>query len=1430
MLTQHTTTSPRSALGAAGGSMLPPAPHSAHKQAGHNSSSPGAPTPGSARKLTKMSSKFRRDSASAASLTGRTPVVVLSGNGGLTPSLSSLEGQRSNPATPLFSPDTDAAFAALASTAAPGSAAPGSAAAAPHSVSKPARSSIASVGGSGSGGVSPRAIALAKAARLAQQQAAQGSPSADEARDLNAQLEAARSRHSVGAAPSSSSEGLGETSPRAQPSPGVAAQTAGGAPAAAAPTRPASAESMPSPPAANSAAAGLAAVADLLSPAASSSGSRRRKPQSAERWHAGVPSAQKARPAAPKPVEIVESIAVNSEDEPSFTSPRPLAAAGRPPQTPAQQDGGLSVGGSPSPSGKYWKEMRVEEHEAAALMGWTEQTWDAGDRAPFKAVWSEMDVLKQRAAMLFKFGPDHFAKPAKLQDWAGHEGWSWKRGTGLVTFLYISPDGSVYTSEQDAQRAYDAAAATNQQFSPRDRVTSEPSSQPQQHNKPSPQRRSPARSPILSPKSSKIAVVSAASSSSSSPVAEDTDSQDAGAYWTDMNKLQQTAAEMLGWNSRRWDDGDDTPFKKIWVDMTDDEHSAAFALNFEQSHFAKPKKPHNKKGKGWPGHDGWWIRRGTGLINWIYTAPDGVEYTDEQTALAAAASPSEDSPEAEDEADSYGESNAGFENEDDISSPVELLGEDTEEASRNGQRVKRKREQAQAQVDSHTSPLPSTGAAGADDAAPAQPSPKAVGDFIEANYMELGRYHPGVIKVQHPDGTFAVAYHDGDYEANVDRSNIRALRKRRRVPRSDLDQGEKDAPAAGGDKAKPGSGYKTKPAAGGAKTKPSAAKNKKSARKPPAEPQGPTAAQRKRVAQALRKAAEGVAECTDRSIDDKLGWLWKALVAYKPKATTGEAEREAEDGMDLLKHISTSGSGHLAPDSSVRRHSALFSPSANRRGAQRGAAVAATPAGTPHGTPNEKAFMWERLDGKKWRQLPDGNTWQRDGLVVLWTPCSGARKTLPELDQLAFELKCGGKTCRMFRGGSGEVRQGRQGKEECFIVITEAQLRECGAIGGDAGAGEIVVWNNDGTPDPNNESGIKMEDTFTGLPLECGGDTAAAAAMDDSEDSSFPPTCGLQVDMLCDAQDTAGGWNAVKIKETREGTDGGQEVKVHFMGWNDRHDKWMSVNAGQIAPEGTMSNDEDSAARHRWNGRRDSSSGSPEAVGSDGNHTPPEFAGDEEAEEEEETAEVAQVVQARQRSAGNGGGTEYKVRFKGCDTSQDTWVDESEIDELGAQEKLNRFHDREQKKAERKALAVSSTCLPSLSPHTPVGAPKPTPSSGRRSTHKHLHRPVRLTPPVAFVLYLACVVACVCVAVLPQEKKKRADEQKKLNQERKKEQQRLKAELREVSKQASAPSPPRPLLSWLPHRHGSYPAQEHQAAQPSAAVSLCGAPVRRAYV
>ena len=47
----------------------------------------------------------------------------------------------------------------------------------------------------------------------------------------------------------------------------------------------------------------------------------------------------------------------------------------------------------------------------------------------------------------------------------------------------------------------------------------------------------------------------------------------------------------------------------------------------------KKAKAAKKKGNIWRGHPGWTYRQGKGLVEWIYTAPDGEEFTDEESAL-----------------------------------------------------------------------------------------------------------------------------------------------------------------------------------------------------------------------------------------------------------------------------------------------------------------------------------------------------------------------------------------------------------------------------------------------------------------------------------------------------------------------------------------------------------------------------------------------------------------------------------------------------------------------------------------------------------------------------------------------------------------------------------------------------------------------------
>ena len=133
---------------------------------------------------------------------------------------------------------------------------------------------------------------------------------------------------------------------------------------------------------------------------------------------------------------------------------------------------------APSPSGKAWKRLATPERAAAEALGWSKHSWDAGDRQPYSAVWPEHSRDKQRAAVsalglaqeLFtggsasshdSSGQQSKPKSAKLHQWAGHDGWMYKRGTGLITFHYISPDGHEYTSEHEAEEAYAAYEEEN---------------------------------------------------------------------------------------------------------------------------------------------------------------------------------------------------------------------------------------------------------------------------------------------------------------------------------------------------------------------------------------------------------------------------------------------------------------------------------------------------------------------------------------------------------------------------------------------------------------------------------------------------------------------------------------------------------------------------------------------------------------------------------------------------------------------------------------------------------------------------------------------------------------------------------------------------------------------------------------------------------
>ena len=63
----------------------------------------------------------------------------------------------------------------------------------------------------------------------------------------------------------------------------------------------------------------------------------------------------------------------------------------------------------------------------------------------------------------------------------------------------------------------------------------------------------------------------------------------------------------------------------------------------------KPAAATKSRGPPWSGHPGWHCRRGRGLIDYIYTAPDGREFTDEASALRAFEGTGVDDSEEEEE-------------------------------------------------------------------------------------------------------------------------------------------------------------------------------------------------------------------------------------------------------------------------------------------------------------------------------------------------------------------------------------------------------------------------------------------------------------------------------------------------------------------------------------------------------------------------------------------------------------------------------------------------------------------------------------------------------------------------------------------------------------------------------------------------------------
>ena len=89
------------------------------------------------------------------------------------------------------------------------------------------------------------------------------------------------------------------------------------------------------------------------------------------------------------------------------------------------------------------------------------------------------------------------------------------------------------------------------------------------------------------------------------------------------------------------------------------------------------------------------------------------------------------------------------------------------------------------------------------------PSPKTVGDSVEANYHGMGKFYTGTVVNINPNGTYRVQYHDGDYEDEVPGFDVHRLEKKRRRQTAPASMGVAPAAAA----PKPAAALAAKPVA-----------------------------------------------------------------------------------------------------------------------------------------------------------------------------------------------------------------------------------------------------------------------------------------------------------------------------------------------------------------------------------------------------------------------------------------------------------------------------------------------------------------------------------------------------------------------------------------------------------------------------------------
>ena len=159
--------------------------------------------------------------------------------------------------------------------------------------------------------------------------------------------------------------------------------------------------------------------------------------------------------------------------------------------------------------------------------------------------------------------------------WSGHPGWHCRRGRGLIDYIYTAPDGREFTDEASALRAFEGTGVD-------DSEEEEAAPARRRHNAPAARQPAPAQAPAPTPASAPAAAAAA-------PGAK---------------------------KSRRGEGAAAKPAKK------------------PKPAAPKPAAASKPPGQPWLGHPGWHCRRGKGLVDYFYTAPDGEEFTDEPSALA----------------------------------------------------------------------------------------------------------------------------------------------------------------------------------------------------------------------------------------------------------------------------------------------------------------------------------------------------------------------------------------------------------------------------------------------------------------------------------------------------------------------------------------------------------------------------------------------------------------------------------------------------------------------------------------------------------------------------------------------------------------------------------------------------------------------------